>query len=53
MAGSATCATGGKKGSWLAHIKGTSPMTIKGGGKSPKATSMPGSGSKATSKGSY
>jgi hypothetical protein len=40
-------ATGGQKGSWLGHIKGTSPMTIKAGGKSPKATSMPSVGSKA------
>jgi hypothetical protein len=42
------CSGPGQKGSWLAHIKGTgSPATLKAGGKSPKATSMPAAGSKA------
>ena len=41
-------ATGGQKGSWETHIKDTgSPATLKKGGASPKATSMPKGGSNA------
>jgi hypothetical protein len=43
------CSGPGQKGSWEAHIKGTSPMTLKKAGKSSKATSMPKDGSNAKS----